>query len=608
MCRIPLPALMTSALFWHALLSHAAAGQTIAALQACEIVVPAKPLAHERYAAREFQRGFALVTRVKLPIVTQPTRPLPHHIYIGASAALRRCLPDVSTADLTAEEHRIVIRQGQLAIVGGGTRGTLYGVYTFLEDFLGIRFLTVDHTHAPNLPAATPLPDTDRRYRPRFTYRYPAYHINPQNPDFAARLRCNTVTPQPRLGGNTPIGLAGHSFYRQVPWNKYSKTFPEYFGLRNGIAIEKQYDAQLCLTNPDVLQIVTRSVLDELAAHPNRRSIAVSQNDWGHKCTCDRCETIDRREGSGAGTLLLFVNAVAARVAEEHPDVSVGTLAYYYSQKPPRTIRARDNVYIQLTSHDCSITDPIATSDYPASAAFRRDLAGWGRIAKRVHLWYYNTDFAMYHMPIPNMLTLAPNLRYFAAHGVTGVFAQSVFNAPHAGLNDLMNYLTARLLWNPDADSDALMNEFLRLHYGAAGPRIRDYIDQIHAAANDKGIQHGWVGHARHYGIDPALARQGSMILEQAIADAPTATFRTRLEKASIGTHMGALSEALLWIWPPGDEKLPVDVARRTRPHFRQYFALCRKYGITRWEEASTNETMRQYLKVGFGLKPEEPW
>jgi len=549
-----------------------------------------------------------MVASVTLPIVTVPTRPLPQQVYIGDSAPLRTNLPGVVADDLAAEEHRIVIRQGQLAIVGGGTRGTLYGVYTFLEDFLGIRFLTVDHTHAPKLPTGKPFPDTDRRYRPRFTYRYPAYQINAQNSAFAARLRCNTVTPQARLGGNTSIGLAGHIFYRQVPWSQYSKTFPEYFGLRNGIAIAKQYDAQLCLTNPDVLQIVTRSVLDELAAHPDQQSIAVSQNDWGHKCTCDRCEAIDRREESGAGTLLQFVNAVAARVAKEHPDVLVGTLAYSYSQRPPRTLRARDNVYIQLTSHDCSITDPVATSDYPASVAFRRDLAGWGRISRRIHLWYYNTDFAMYHMPVPNMLTLAPNLRYFATHGVTGVFAQSVFNAPHAGLNDLMNYLTARLLWNPSADSDALMNEFLRLHYGAAGPRIRGYIDRIHSAATDKGIQHGWVGHARHYGIDPALAREGSLMLEQAIAEAPNATLRTRLEKASIGTHMAALSEALLWIWPPGDDPLPVEVARRTRPHFRQYFALCRKYGITHWEEASTNETMRQYLKVGFGLKPDEPW
>ena len=584
------------------------AAQTIAALSACEIVIPAKALAAERFAAAEFQRCYALATDTSLPILEQPAKPARRQIYIGNSAAFRRSSIAFETTDLASEELRIVIRHGQLAIAGGGPRGTLYGVYTFLENILGVRFLTFDHTHVPQVPGTTPLSDIDHRYRPVFSYRYPAYQSNSKHPEFASRLRCNTVTPSARLGGNTPIGLAGHSFYRQVPWAKYSKTFPEYFGIRDGVAITRKQDAQLCLTNPDVLEIVTRSVLDELAANPAQRSIAVSQNDSGLKCTCSKCEAIDRREESGAGTLLQFVNSVAAQVARKHPDVVVGTLAYYHTQKPPKTLRARDNVYIQLTSHDCSITDPIATSDYPASALFRRDLTGWGRIAKRVHLWYYNTDFAMYHMPIPNMFMLEPNLRYFAEHGVTGVFAQSVFNAPHAGLNDLMNYLTARLLWDPAADSDALMNDFLRLHYGTAAPLLRDYIDRIHAAAAKRGIQHGWVGHARHYGIDPALARHGCQVFQQALDAAPNATLRKRLEKASIGAHMAALSEALLWIWPPGEAKLPDDVARRTRPHFRQYFTLCKKYGITSWEEASTNETMRQYLKVGFGLKPDEAW
>ena len=595
-------------LLWSATTPRAGAELTIAALGRWQIVVSADAPPSERYAAEEFQTLFAEATGHMLPLVEAVPRDARDVIYIGSSPAMAASPVGFRVDSLEPEDLRIVIRDTQIAIAGGRPRGTLYGVYTFLEDYLGVRFLTTDHTHVPPALPGQVIGAVDRRFHPPLSYRYPAYQVNQRNPEFAARLRCNTVTPAPKLGGNTRFVLAGHSFYRQVPWRKYSKTFPEYFGIRDGVAIAKQQDAQLCLTNPDVLEIVTRSVLDELAAHPEQRSIAVSQNDSGLKCRCVKCEAIDRREESGAGTLLYFVNAVAERVSQKHPDVLVGTLAYYYSQKPPKTIRARDNVFIQLTSHDCSITDPIETSDFPDSATFRRDLAGWGRIAKRVHLWYYNTDFAMYHMPIPNMHLLAPNLRFFTSHGVTGVFAQSVFNAPHAGLNDLMNYLTARLLWNPAADSDALMDEFLRLHYGAAGPSIRDFIDRIHAAAKKQGIQHRWVGHAHHYGIDPALARRGVELFEHAITEATDATIRSRLEKASIGAHMLALSEALRWNWPPGDERVPADVARRTRPHFRKYFALCKQYGITHWEEASTNETMRQYLKVGFGLKPTDPW
>ena len=41
-----------------------------------------------------------------------------------------------------AEDLRIVIRDGNIAIAGGRPRGTLYGVYVFLEDYFGVRFLT----------------------------------------------------------------------------------------------------------------------------------------------------------------------------------------------------------------------------------------------------------------------------------------------------------------------------------------------------------------------------------------------------------------------------------------------------------------------------------
>ena len=90
------------------------------------------------------------------------------------------------------------------------------------------------------------------------------------------------------------------------------------------------------------------------------------------------------------------------------------------------------------------------------------------------------------------------------------------------------------------------------------------------------------------------------------ITDDPV--IRSRLEKASIGIHMAALSEALPWAWSGKDGKVPPDIARRTRPHFREFFRLCKKYGITHWEEASTTYSMRYYLKLDFGLERDEPW
>jgi hypothetical protein len=43
--------------------------------------------------------------------------------------------------------------------------------------------------------------------------------------------------------------------------------------------------------------------------------------------------------------------------------------------------------------------------------------------------------------------------------------------------------LIAKLLWDPDADFEKLLNEFLSGYYGPAAPFVREYIDLIHDSA-----------------------------------------------------------------------------------------------------------------------------
>jgi hypothetical protein len=65
------------------------------------------------------------------------------------------------TAKMGDEDLRIIIRRDNVAIAGGRPRGTLYGVYTFLEDYVGVRFLTPNHTHVPAIEAQHVLEEID---------------------------------------------------------------------------------------------------------------------------------------------------------------------------------------------------------------------------------------------------------------------------------------------------------------------------------------------------------------------------------------------------------------------------------------------------------------
>ena len=117
------------------------------------------------------------------------------------------------------------------------------------------------------------------------------------------------------------------------------------------------------------------------------------------------------------GSLLEFVNAIADAVAREHPGVKVGTLSYWYTRKPPRTIKPRPNVQIQLCSIECCVVHPINDPACEKNRRFCSDMAAWGKLTDNIFIWNYNTNFSNYLLPFPNLRVIGPNVRYFVKNG-----------------------------------------------------------------------------------------------------------------------------------------------------------------------------------------------
>ena len=113
----------------------------------------------------------------------------------------------------------------------------------------------------------------------------------------------------------------GHNVAYLVPPSKYGKEHPEYYALVDGRRKLDMHGGgpQLCMTNPEVLDIVVDSVLKEIEKNPSARNINVAHMDNGSYCTCENCAAIDAREESHAGATLAFVNAVAERIEKTAP-------------------------------------------------------------------------------------------------------------------------------------------------------------------------------------------------------------------------------------------------------------------------------------------------
>lgn len=443
-----------------------------------KIFVSESAVASEKYAAAELQKYLYKISACNLEI-THAAKQGDKLVYVGFKNAPESILKDLKPADFDNEEYIIRSDGKNLLLAGGGSRGTLYGVIGYLSDHLGCRWYTREVVKTPTQSTIL-LNKIEDRQKPAFEYREAYYH-EAFNTEWALHNRLNpSRVPIPdSLGGSYIIYPFTHAFYMLVSPDKYFHSHPEYFSEVNGQ--RKGEDAQLCLTNPEVVKIATETVFDWIKTHPEANMFSIYQNDGYGYCECKNCKKVDDAEGSHSGSLLKFINQIADSVAKVYPKVKLLTFAYVYTEIPPKTIHPADNVTIQLCHYNyCSAH---ALGNCTSNEPFIKRLDQWRSIAKRIIVWDYFTDFTHFLMPFPNFELVKNDVKFYANRGIVGLFAQGS-NVPDNGggeFSELRAWVLSQLMWNPDQDGQRLIDEFINNVYGgSAGRYIREYVKLMH--------------------------------------------------------------------------------------------------------------------------------
>ena len=543
----------------------------------------------EHYAAAEFQRIFREMTGTTLP-VSDKAAPNQGAVFIGPDAVTHSPAP--AAAQASGEEWlRITVQPGFINLDGGRPRGTLYGVYEFFEERCGVRYLTFDHTYYPPKAATRQIPVGTQEFNPTFAFRWSYYGENSRYPEFAARLHVNTVSDDPKLGGRTGFRLVSHNVAYLVPPSKYGTEHPEYYALVAGQ--RKIHDRgggpQLCMSNPDLVGVVTGAVLEEIKKNPTARNINIAQMDNEEFCTCPTCAAIDSREESHAGSTLAFVNAVAAEVEKTHPDVLISTYAYLYTRKPPKTLRPRSNVMIQLCSIECCDFHSIDDSSCPLNRSFCADMADWKKIAKNIFIWHYNTNFKGYLLPFPNLRSIGKSVAYFANNNGQGVFMQAAGNGFSTELSDLRNYVMSRCLWKPGRDSWKETEDFCKWHYAEASGPILKYLAYYHDLVDKARFHPACFSTESSLCITPESSRRIMGYFTEALALAKSEAVRARVEKASLCALRAALSTSSMRLAYRDGTCLP-DLTGFDSSLLDNYATLSKRFGAVMDDEMITTE------------------
>lgn len=547
------------------------------------IIIPAYPTSAEQKAAEVLQDYILQISDAALPVISvdKNRKGSQFEIILGQNERLDKLGIEINFNELGKDGFIIRTDSLRLIIAGGSKKGTLYGVYSFLEKYLGCRMYSPEVKIIPRQDKIL-LGKINDKQVPAIKYRTIHYRCT-WNQEYADWHKLS----HDARGERTAWGLWVHTFNHLVPPEIYFNEHPEYYALRNG----KRIPTQLCLTNPDVLKIVVQNLRKDIARNPGALYWSVSQNDNRNYCMCEHCQALDKQEGSPSGSIISFVN----KVAENFPDKMISTLAYEYSRKAPLNIRPLGNVNIMLCSIEMRRDRPFAEATDSTSLAFVRDVKEWSRIAKDIIIWDYVIQFSNLISPFPNLHVLQPNLKFFVENGVTAMFEQG--NREVGGeFAELRSYMISKLLWDPYANPDTVMNDFLDGYYGAAGKTIRNYIDIMRDAVinSDKPLSiFGSPNAASETYLTPTLIERYKELFDRAeslVADSTVILERVRI--ARLPLNFAIMEQAKKNFYGENGVFLKSGDQWYVRPEIRSmidpFVDLCIRQGVTRVKEWNT--------------------
>jgi hypothetical protein len=419
-------------------------------------------------AAKEAQACIAEATGVTLPIVNGKV--------VLPAIVLGDC-PEAKSAGLAAaglplEGFALKTTAEAVFIVGSA-----WGLYDFLERFVGARWYWPTEQGGRSIPVQTKLVMAPAHYCDapvcRMRLDYPPFGASA----WFAHQELRPLQTCLRAGNSWPVQLAVHTPRNWGQNQEYAKSRIEMFQLNSDGTRNLHL---LCYGNP----LTLKTYLEEIEAHVKGerkadfirdKAISVSPNDMGIGCHCPPCRALWNPDGGQYGTasriLATFVDKLAREVNQRWPDMTIIYLPYLNYTDVPSGFTFPGNVEVEL----CGMPG-MAQYKEPAIMAYeQRNIDGWMKATGRpVQNWHYSC-WPADRIKAPYQYPHVIKDYYTANRGkVVGTFING--DHDHWPRHHISLYTWLKVLWNPEFDVDAYLNEYSRRMYGKAAPTVREIV------------------------------------------------------------------------------------------------------------------------------------
>ena len=487
------------------------------------IVTEENPDATTKTAVNELQTYIKKISGTELKAVTENEVTSEDNAIIIGETSLEKEIVDINRSEI-AKDGFILHSDGKhLFIAGSDNRGTLYGVYTFLEEYLGVRWFTPELEVVPENKDIVIDSHINRIVEPSFSIRRNDYLGT--NDAHRARTKMNVSfwNEAKEYGGALTYVLWDVTLDKLVPDDLITE-HPEYFATT---AEGTKTRDHVCLSNPDVLSVAVENARKAiLACETDAKYIHIGQKDNTNYCRCENCEALYEKYGSVSAPTILFTNAFADALDDEFPDFMFTFYAYNETDRPPTdtTLRCNDNVAPVLCglhkacrSHpltECGAQDGNETfynlfGDNEPTIS--QDFANWVKIADTTYIYDYTINFINTAQFFSNFEYMQSTMKYMHDIGITG-YIYNCGDTHTAAFNELRNYLLCKLQWDVNCDVEYHMMDFMNAYYGEeAASYIKQIIDiqTAQTKVSAHAFDFDWHYQAGFYPMNVAVALDG---------------------------------------------------------------------------------------------------
>jgi hypothetical protein len=438
------------------------------------IVLAADAAEDEKIAARELQEYLRKISGANISI-SQSANESQLPIFIGGTGVSQEVADEIKAKGNDPASFVLTVNQGGIYVVGSTPEATRFGVYELLEQ-IGVRWFMPGElgTVVPQIKTIS--------IRTQQTIQVPSFNGRWMNagrnfPEWGKHLR---------MGGPYFPGAHGiPGFNRKKENDELFKTHPEYFALVNGERTMRQVN----VSHPEVIKIAIEETKNFFRKNPDAQWIGMGPNDGSGFSEDAASRALDggdfdpfSNEPSVTDRYIWFFNQILDGIKDEFPDKKIGFYSYHTYMRVPVKTKPNPRIVPAFAPIGLCRIHGMNNPICPERSYYKTLMKQWGEILPEVYERGYWFNLADPGFPFSHVHRMRDEIPTAHALGIKGWRVETI---DHWGSETPSLYIAGKLMWNHEANVDALLNDFYEKFFGAAKKPMAGYFTRMDAALRD---------------------------------------------------------------------------------------------------------------------------